>query len=66
MASANELTKSSVTEERDAAEVKKALAMGMAKDTQASSGVSKSSLLNRISDRIDKTSNLLCRDQSHQ
>jgi len=37
MGSANELTKSSVTEEPDAAEVKKALAMGTAKDTQASS-----------------------------
>jgi hypothetical protein len=44
-----ELTKSSVAEERDAAEVKKALAMGTAKDTQTSSGVSTSFLLSRTS-----------------
>jgi hypothetical protein len=50
MGSANELTKGSVPEERDAAEVKKALAMGTAKDTQTSSGVSKSFLLCTASD----------------
>ena len=49
MASGNEITKSSV-EERDAAEVKKALAMGTATEVQTSSGMFRYPLWSRTAD----------------